>query len=505
MKPSPLLSLLLCAALLLAGCSPSDSPAGSGDASNGGSASQGGTTATPTAIPFSLGVYADYSLHPVLAENRANLTLAPLLYEPLFHLDGQFQPQGVLCQSSAVSEDGLTWTFTLRSGVTFSDGPPLTGEAVADALNLARQEGSRYAGRLADITSVTGDETAVTITLSRANGALPALLDIPIALGSGDRPAGTGPYVLTGEGEDLSLTARSGWWQDKILPAQEIPLREVRKADDLISAFSSGDVGLVEVDLMGTNAVGYSGSYETWDYATTDMLYLGFNTQSGLCRSAEVRRALALAIDRDSIAQTDYALHAVAAALPVHPDSPLYDEELALASAYSPEELVTQLEQLNALGRELVLLVNSENTAKLSAARRIAYQLDAAGVPVALVSLSFQDFTARLAAGDFDLYLGEVVLTADFDLTALLSPDGALNYGQWQDTQISPLLTAFRQASDSTRAGAAYTLYHYLSQQMPIAPICFKNGSVLTQWGRLTGLSPVRGNVFYQLENWTIS
>ena len=143
MKASPLLSLLLCAALLLAGCSPSDSPAGSGDASNGGSASQGGTTVTPTAIPFSLAVYADYSLHPVLAENRANLTLAPLLYEPLFQLDGQFQPQGVLCQSSAVSEDGLTWTFTLRSGVTFSDGTPLTGEAVADALNLARQEGSR--------------------------------------------------------------------------------------------------------------------------------------------------------------------------------------------------------------------------------------------------------------------------------------------------------------------------------------------------------------------------
>ena len=505
MKLRPLLSLLLCAVLLLAGCGAQGQPSDGSQASSGGGSSGTGDSSGSLAIPFALALYSDYSLHPVLAENRTNLTLAPLLYEPLFQLDSQFQPQGVLCQCSAVSEDGLTWTFTLRTGVTFSDGTPLTGAAVAEALNLARQEGARYAQRLSAVTAITGDETTVTVTLSRPNGALPALLDIPIALGSGERPAGTGPYVLTEREGGLSLTARSGWWQDKSLPAQEIPLREVRKADDLISAFSSGDVGLVEVDLMGTNAVGYSGSYETWDYTTTDMLYLGFNTQSGLCRSAQVRRALSMAIDRDSIAQTDYARHAVAAALPVHPDSPLYNEGLAREVGYNPEELVAQLEQLGALGQKLELLVNSENTAKLSAAQRIAYQLDAAGVPVTLTSLPFEDFTAALQAGDFDLYLGEVVLTADFDLTALLSPSGSLNYGRWQDSQISALLTAFSQASDSTREGAAYTLYNYLTQQMPIAPICFKNGSVLTQWGRLSGLAPVRGNVFCQLENWTIS
>ena len=501
MKLRPLLSLLLAAALLLPGCSsPDTSSSGPEEDMSGGDTSLSGTS-----IPFALAVYPDYSLHPVLAENRANLTLSPLLYEPLFQLDGQFQPQGVLCERSAVSEDGLTWTFTLRSGVTFSDGTLLTGEVVAEALNLARQEGSRYAGRLADITSVTGEETTVTVTLSRANSALPALLDIPIALGGGDQPAGTGPYVLSGREGSRSLTARSGWWQDKQLPVQEIPLREMRRADELISAFSSGSVGLVDVDLMGTNALGYSGSYETWDYATTDMLYLGFNTQSGLCADPQARRALALAIDRDSVVQTDYARHAVAAALPVHPDSPLYSQELAQTLQYNPEALVAQLEELSLPRRGLTLLVNSENSAKLAAAQRIAYQLDAAGVSVTLTALPFEDFTARLASGDFDLYLGEVVPTADFDLTALLSPGGELNYGRWQDGQIVSLLAAFLQAADSARADAAQALYSYLCQQMPIAPICFKNGSVLTQWGRLSGLSPIRGNVFYQLENWIIS
>lgn len=498
-----LLCLLSAALLLLSACG-ADGAAGSGSQSD--TSAPALSRQEPVTTPFTLAAYPSYSFHPTLAANRANLALAPLLYEPLFQLDASFQAQPVLCQSYTASGDGLTWTFTLRSGITFSDGTPLTGQTVADALNTAREAESRYASRLSGVTGVEASgENTVTITLSRPNGNLPLLLDIPIALGTGDRPAGTGPYVFSQQGDSLSLTARSGWWQDKSLPCTEIPLRAVSRSDDLIFAFSSGDVSLVDVDLMGTNAMGYSGSYETWDYATTDLIYLGFNTQSGLCRSAGVRTALTRGIDRDAVAQTVYASHAVSTALPVHPASPLYDQTLAGVLSYAPEALVSQLEDLGVLGRELVLLVNRENTAKLSAAQLIAGQLESAGMEITVNALDFEDYTAALAQGDFDLYLGEVVLTADFDLTALLSSGGALNYGRWQDAQGDSLLSAFVQASGEARTAAARALFEYLNQQAPIAPVCFKNGSVLTQWGRLSGLSPVRGNVFAGLANWTIS
>ena len=89
-------------------------------------------------------------------------------------------------------------------------------------------------------------------------------------------------------------------------------------------------------------------------------------------------------------------------------------------------------------------------------------------------------------------------------LTALLGTGGALNYGGWEDSVISGLLSAFRTAEGELRQSAAASLYRYLCQQAPIAPICFKNGSVLTQWGRLSGLDPVRDNVFHGLENWVL-
>ena len=493
------LCLLISAVLLvsLSACGP-DSSSVSASAPSG-SVSQEGQQ--PQEVPFSLAVYADYSMHPALAENRANLTLAPLLYEPLFWVDEAFSAVPVLCQSYSSSPDQLTWTFTLRSGVTFSDGTPLTAQVVAEALNTARGAGSRYASRLSGVSSVEADaDGRVVVSLRSPNGSLPLLLDIPIALDVSDRPAGTGPYVLSGTGDTLSLQVRSDWWQDKPLPAQSIPLTAVSQSDDLIAAFDSGTVSLVDVDLMGTNSLGYSSSCETWDYATTDFLYLGFNTRSGLCRSAQARVALARAVDRESIVQIDYALHAQAASLPVHPASALYDQDLAQPLSYDPEQLV----QSGLSGRSLVLLVNSENSAKVSAAQRIAAQLEAAGLEVTVNRLPFEDYTAALAQGDFDLYLGEVVLTADFDLSALLSSSGALNYGGWQDSQTDALLAALAAGSGEARTQAASALYAYLAQEAPIAPICFKNGSVLTQWGRLSGLSPVRGNIFNRLEGWII-
>ena len=501
-----LFTALLSAALLLslAACGGTGS---SGSASSGSAAaSSASLEETPPAepLPFTLAWYPDFSLHPTLAANRANLTLAPLLYESLFTVDAAFQAQPVLCQSYTVSEDKLVWTFTLRAGITFSDGTPLTAQEAADALNLARSAGSRYQERLSDVTAVTPSEAnpyQFTITLRRANGALPLRLDIPIALGREDRPAGTGPYVLAED--ERALTARNGWWQsEKSMPVSTILLRAVTKSDELIYAFDAGEISLVDVDLMATNAMGYGGNYQTWDYCTTDFLYLGFNTRSGIFRSADARRAVWLAVDRDTIATTIYTNHAISTLLPVHPASELYQlGESPLT--YDPESLALLMEELRLTDSELVFVVNSENVAKSSAAQLIVYQLNAAGFQVDLRQLSFEDYTAALKQGNFDLYMAETVFTADFDLGPLLSSGGALNYGGWW-TEGSDQLFQSPLGAAEDKAACGAELFDLLHTQAPIVPILFKNGSVLTQWGQLSDLLPVRGNVFYAMEHWVL-
>ncbi len=496
--------LALVLSCTLAGCAAQSDPALSSPEEPSASISQ---PAKPdvTAIPFTLAYYPDYSVHPALAENRANLTLAPLLYESLFTLDSSFRAIPQLCASYTTSEDGLIWTFTLHPGISFSDGTPLTGTAVSAALNTALGAGSRYAGRIPAVQSITGSELDVTITLTQPNGNLPVLLDIPIALGTGETPAGTGPYVLGSDRGSPQLTARGDWWQKTSLPFRTIRLSPIQQADDLIAAFDSGAVTLLDADLMATNALGYSGSYEVWDYNTSTLIYLGFNTVKGYCSNPQVRSALSLGIDRESIATIPYARHAVPTSLPVHPASPLFNEDLASQSDYDPDSLVAALAGFPHQQKPLKLVVNSENNAKTATADYIAYQLGTAGLTVEVEKLPWDSYLTALANGSFDLYLAEVMLTADFDLSALLSSSGKLNYGRWNDPQTDTLLTDLRTASDDGRALSAHQLLTHLTQQVPISPICFKHGSVLTQWGRLSGLNPVQNNVFYDLPSWVFT
>lgn len=473
--------------------------------------------ATPTVTPveaakrpeFALPCYPAGGFHPITGANRLNLTLSPLLYRGLFRLDEQFKPVGELCREYAVSEDGLVWTFRLAA-VSFSDGSPLTAKEVADSLNAARKS-ERYRERLANITKVAEEEATIVVTLSRPNGALPALLDVPIVKETDDpnRPLGTGVYYLRDEGEELKLQARAG----AVTPLETISLRPVAASDDLIYAFDAGEIALVDTDLTSTNALGYSGRFETTDYATTALMYVGCNTKTGACRDPLVRRAVARCADREEMTRRLLAGHGVAAELPIHPVAAGYDAKTAAELHYNKEAaaaLLTQAgwslkEDVLTKGREqltLKLIVNQDNTAKVKMAEELAGSLEALGAVVTLEKLPWDDFTAALRRGDFDLYLGETVLTADFDPEVLLT--GTLNYGGFANEETARLLADYQAASREERQEAA-ALWENLAQTVPIIPLCFKNGSLLTQWGQVSGARPTQRDMFAGLENWKIA
>lgn len=448
----------------------------------------------PQALPpVSLALDTTQSFHPILTRSRVNQTLTPLVYQGLFQLDPAFTPQKVLCDSYSVSEDGLVWTFVLRRGVTFSDGTPLTCAPVLRSLDLARTDASPYSGRFSSIASVSADgEHALVITLSRPNTGLPALLDIPIVLGDGERPLGTGPYVLTEHADgSASLAPRADG-------LQTIPLVSVTQTRQLTSALEQDKLSVVVTDPSGTDSPGFSGTYSTVDYDTTALIYLGFNTARSPFHSAANRAAAAAAVDRGTLVSTAWSGHARATALPFHPASPLYDETLS-RQLPSPDAARELAEQTNLTGRKFTLLVNSENSYKVTAAQLLSRQLENAGLSVTVSALPWAEYLSALTNGQFDLYLGEVTLTADFDLTALLSSGGVLNYSRWRSGECDSLLAQFLSAPESDRSQAAGKLSAHLTRQLPIAPLCFKRGSVLTRWESNCQLTPTRANVFFGL------
>lgn len=474
-------------------------------------------TASPTAEPtiketaFALPCYPAGGFHPVEGNNKLNLLLSPLLYQGLFSVDGQFRVKNELCESASTSEDGLVWTFSLREA-TFSDGSPLTVTEVVSSLEAARKS-ERYGGRLKDIVrvSATGDRE-VTVALSRPNGGLPLLLDVPIFKTTDDpqRPLGTGRYYLAGEGDGLALAARDGW----AAPVDPIQLRTVSSGDDLVYAFDAREVALVDADLTGSNTLGYSGRYETMDYPTTTLLYVGCNTRAGACADVGVRQALLRAFDREGLVRRVLDRHAVASPLPVHPWTEECDGELAETLRYDPDAAAEMLKlagwSVDEEGRlrqgrnalTLRLVVNQDNIYKVTMAESLAESLRELGCDVTVEKLPWEEFTAALSRGDFDLYLGETTMTADFDPEELLS--GRLNYGGFYDGEVTELLERYRSATGEARKLAGSELWTRVGETAPILPLCFKNGSLLTQWGMLQNATPTQRDVFSGMENWIV-
>jgi peptide/nickel transport system substrate-binding protein len=112
-------------------------------------------------------------LDPIMTTAYMSRNHGYMIYDTLFALDGEFQPQPQMVDSWSVSDDGLTWRFTLREGLTFHDGEPVTG---ADAAASIARWGSRDGmGQLlmrhvASMEQDAGDARTMVMTLSEPFG-----------------------------------------------------------------------------------------------------------------------------------------------------------------------------------------------------------------------------------------------------------------------------------------------------------------------------------------------
>lgn len=448
---------------------------------------------------FALPYVPEFSLDPITCPDGMQQTVISLVCEGLFRLDEGFEPQPWLCADYTANENFTSYTFTLRSGVTFSDGSPLTAADVRAALSRAKAS-DRYGSRLSGVSSVTAGNGTVTITLSAPNSGLPALLDIPIPKsGTESAPVGTGPYLLSFSENGAWLVANQTWWKGAAQPTDRIALIEAADRDTMLYRFTSRDVQLITADLTGTAPISVTGSVSYADTDTTIFQYLGCNINR--LEDPALRRALGMAINRSRIVSAFLSGHGDAAQFPVSPASPLYPA--ALERSYSREEVTAALAEAVLPTRTLTLLVNKENSFKTAIAQELASTFTAAGVSVTVKILPWEEFTAALHAGSFDLYYGEVRLCADWDLSPLLSSGGALNYGGWQNEETDRLLSVFAAASDRTAAMMA--LCRHLQGQSPILPVCFKSTSVLTQSGVVEGLTSTATEPFYGLSTCRIN
>ena len=456
---------------------------------------------------FSLAYHRDHTLDPITCSEGVQQDVAALLFEPLFQLNGSFEPEPALCTGYAWDETGLVCTLTVRQGVLFSDGTTLTASDVAATLRRAAAS-ERYGYRLRQVASITYSNAAgeVVLTLSSPNQGLIALLDIPVVKSGTENqpvPTGTGPYLFVTGSEGDYLQANGDWWRGETLPVSTIPLVHAKDLDTAVHLFSTRQIELLTVDPTGDHTAA-AGQVQETDRPTTLMQFIGFNTAEGrLFSSAEARSAFSGGIQREMLADAFLSGHARAAQFPLSPVSPLYPEDLEESYSYDATiAALTAAGQDTGVTRTLTMLVSEEDSFRVSCAQYISENLSLLDWEITVVALPWEEYLAALEAGEFDLYCGEVKLTADWDLRDLIGTGGSMNYGGYSDPVTDALLLAFASASD--RAAGARQLCAHLQDTVPIAPVCFRDYTVLTHTGVVEDMASTPGSTFYALENWTI-
>lgn len=473
----------------------------------------------PKPTRFTLPYLNSQPMDPVACSDGVQQVVGSLLYESLFVLDEQLMPQPLLCASYSRSANGLTYTFTLREAA-FSGGAALTPADVLATYRRA-QISERYSARFGNVASMRAGRNTLTITLRHADSGFPALLDIPIVKSGTEKdnvPLGTGPYLFLTDAEGPCLMRNENWWNDAEVPLERIALAPAKDTDTAVYLFSAKNAHLLTADLLSGSSASSLGDVDVADVATPTLLFLGCNVKRAPLDDPALRRTLGTAFDRSFIVETLLTGHAAATQFPISPVTPLYPAELeqpyennayeaALRAPYEPavpegaetETAAPQPELPQPEPVELTLLVNAENSTKAALAEYLARQLTAAHISVTPVVLPWNEYIAALEAGSFDLWLGEIRLTADWNITDLAGSHGALNYGGYANPAFDAALTAFLADESQENTAALCTL---LAEDAPLLPLAFKSSSVLTPAGTVEGLSPTMTHPLRNLSQW---
>lgn len=435
-------------------------------------------------------------LHPYTSTSVTNQTILSLIYESLFVVDDSFDVRPQLCSRCAVSEDGTVWYLEIDANASFSDGSGMLASDVVTSLNAARSS-SMYQTRFLRVTSVEQSGThGVIIRLTGPYENLPMILDVPIVKGStvsSSQPIGSGPYAMG----DRKLIRNQNWWQEgsHVVEAAEI---ELVAADDPLSvrnAFEFGGADLAYVDPSASTLSAYHSDNERWGTPTTVMLYAGFNQNSNYCYSASLRGGVTYAVDRETIIQDIYGGFGLAASLPCSPLSSLYDGALAESYSYNPGSFQACLISSGISpnpASPLRIIVSDTSSRRIQAAKLIAEEMENLGVYTEVVVHTEENFLWALASGSYDMYVADIRLPTNFDLTCFFTYGASACYGGNNSDSAMQLVRASLENS-----GNYYDLFRTVMSRGLICPILFKVNALYATRGLLDSCEPAVSNLLY--------
>lgn len=487
--------LLFGALLMLAACADDSGVEEAADSGDAAEESQG------EHINFSL-LSLPSSLDPHAANDGYSLYVMTNIYETLVKLNQDLELEPGLAESYEQIED-TTWEFVLRDGITFHDGSEFNAEVVKANLDRVRDEevGAPLEFLFTEISEVEIiDDRTVHIHTAEPFAALPAHLahpgghmiskevideDYAQMEEGGDpltevhrNPVGTGFFKFEEivEGDHVTLVRNEDYWGEPANPAG-VTFKTVPEDATRIAELSTGDADLIyPVNPGDVEQIDNTDGTYVEQNESANMTYMGFNTEVEPFDDPDVRRAIAMAIDKEAIINEMLEGIPEVATTPLNPTVNGYSENIEPID-YDVDAAKALLEEAgHGDGFSAEIVVNDRTNADI--ATFIQGELSELGINLEINQMesgAYQEYTAN---GNHDIFMGSwgtVTLDADYGLYPMFHSDnmGAPgNRTRYANEEVDALLDEARTETDEE---ARMQLYEDAQQiivdEAPLVPV----------------------------------
>ncbi|MCI7605156.1 MAG: ABC transporter substrate-binding protein [Spirochaetales bacterium] len=438
------------------------------------------------------------NLNPQGSNTDANMMVFYLTHERLVNIDpdtGKVIP--ALATEWTVSEDGCVYEFTIADNATFTDGTPCTAEDVKYTYDKAK-ESSFAAQKVADVISTEVlDSTHIRVTLKKANQDWLTLMAHGgmsiMSKAACEKDPTNGPRLGSGmfsleewvPGSHCSFVRYDGY-RDGAAPTRRIVMKLYKEASTRLIALQTGEIDVcIDPSTTDLERIKADSKLELIQTPNVVMLYMPMQMEKKGLDNVHVRKALAYAMDKESIVYAAYDGLATVhnnyinrGQFGLNPDIHVYEfdlakakEELAL-SGYKPGELTFHI------------MVDKEF--KKTAALIFQNACAQIGINIILEEMETAALKGKLndAALDYELALYQFTddLGTDYTLRnqhgSTVQADGTLkkngsNRCNMKDATFNAMLDEALVETDSAkREQDYYVIENYLDEICPIVPIC---------------------------------
>ncbi|WP_399141036.1 ABC transporter substrate-binding protein [Streptomyces sp. NBUA17] len=450
---------------------------------------RGGAPAVDGRPVLSLGLSSEpATLKAGADQGAAALLVVSLLHRGLVGYDGRGEITPALA-SEWHSDEDTVFTFTLRPGLTFHDGSPLTSaEAAATLRHLADPANSaRVSSALTHLAEVrTPDATTVVVELTEPNAAFLAYLADPSAgmvpagaLSGAPNTVGAGPFRLVAEDNGIGMTLEhfGGYYDAPEVALGGVQIAYYADGTARTNALLSGDVDIIDfVPWENFRTISRRSGYRLAGQSGL-VMYLAFNVTRKPFDDPRVRRAVALAVNRDSVVRTVFSGHARPVAGPPVPTvSEYHDTGTADAWAHDPAAARRLLAEAGHPGGfSATLLTTSQYAFHQDTAVSVQSDLERVGIRVTLEN---PDYATRIQlgnSGDYDLAVngnGGIVNDPAFLSDFLVGPANYKRSFGYTDERTEELLVEGVRATAAADRKDIYTaLQQRIAETVPFAMI----------------------------------